>query len=177
MGKKSIVAHKAAYLLLRGAIEDGKILMHTCDFPRCVNPDHLKVGTHSENMQDMVAKGRDNGPKGVANGCSKYTDADVLQIKLWLSEGKTVKEVAQHFNVTFQSVYQIGRCQSWQHIAPELGQTIKQRLFVTTPDRIDEIHRLKNEVGLTQSQIADRLGMWQATVSKILRRKREVANA
>lgn len=54
-------AHRAAYQLFVGPIPAGKIVMHTCDQPRCVNPDHLKVGTQADNMADKMAKGRWRG--------------------------------------------------------------------------------------------------------------------
>jgi hypothetical protein len=55
---RMIFAHRFAYEGAWGPIEDGLEVMHTCDNPRCVRPAHLRAGTHAENMQDMIAKGR-----------------------------------------------------------------------------------------------------------------------
>lgn len=52
------LAHRISYYLFKGPIPKGKILMHTCDNPSCVNPDHLQAGTYKENMVDMYQKGR-----------------------------------------------------------------------------------------------------------------------
>ena len=58
-------APRIAYALAKGAIPDGMIVMHACDNPPCVNPEHLTIGTHADNMADKVAKGRARGyPKG-----------------------------------------------------------------------------------------------------------------
>lgn len=53
-------AHRLAYELRNGAIDKGIVIMHKCDNPGCVNPDHLQAGTQKENVRDMVRKDRQN---------------------------------------------------------------------------------------------------------------------
>lgn len=55
---KNMLATRFAYQQFKGAIPDGMYVCHTCDDPRCVNPDHLWLGTARENAQDGIAKGR-----------------------------------------------------------------------------------------------------------------------
>ena len=59
---KTISVHRLSYLLFIGKIPDGYCVCHTCDTPRCVNPDHLFVGSHKDNEQDKTVKGRRPDP-------------------------------------------------------------------------------------------------------------------
>jgi len=60
------LAHRYFYQKLVAAIPDGRVVLHSCDTPNCCNPDHLRVGTQSENMRDMHRKGRARAAGGSA---------------------------------------------------------------------------------------------------------------
>lgn len=58
--RKFMTASRFAWIITNGEIAEGQHVMHKCDNPPCCNPDHLRLGTHEENMADMAAKGRCN---------------------------------------------------------------------------------------------------------------------
>lgn len=84
---KMISAHRAAYLLLNGAIPDGLLVLHHCDNRKCVNPEHLYLGNHQDNAKDMVHRGR-------AWGRRKPDDKQVEEILRLGSLGFSQQKIA-----------------------------------------------------------------------------------
>lgn len=107
VGGKIVKAHRYSWELAFGPIPDGKSVCHHCDNPSCVNPDHLFLGTHSDNMRDMAVKCR--------SGRSKLLEEAVLRIKSGEFDGWTHKKIAQKFGVTRSQVSYIlsGKSRRW----------------------------------------------------------------
>lgn len=105
--------HRVSYEIAYGPIPDGLHVLHKCDNPRCVNPDHLFLGTHQENMADKRRKGRDAANKGVANGRAKITDEHVRLIRA--ASGRQV-DIGKQYGVSQTTVWKIKSRQSWGHV-------------------------------------------------------------
>ena len=94
-----------------GEIPDRMLVRHKCNVPTCVNPEHLEVGTHQDNMNDKVRAGRQHFPKGEKNGRAILTKEKVLDI---LSrKGQTLRELADEFGVSQRQISNILRGESW----------------------------------------------------------------
>lgn len=68
-------AHRIAFVLRNGPIPEGMVILHACDNPSCVNPDHLSMGTQHANVRDMLDKGRANKATGNRNAKTKLTQS------------------------------------------------------------------------------------------------------
>jgi hypothetical protein len=111
------LAHRVSFELYVGKIPCGMSVLHRCDTPFCVNPEHLFVGTHLDNMGDMSSKGRKVGIKGEKNRMSKLNDVQVVAIKAALSGGRiSQQKIADMYGVDQTNVSQIKLGKSWAHI-------------------------------------------------------------
>ena len=112
---KTYRAHRAAYMREHScSLTSTDIVRHTCDNPRCVNPDHLVIGTMADNAQDMV--NRDRSTRGERSSTAKLTDSLVLALRKEYSDGATLKALASKYGVTFGNVGHIVRRISWKHL-------------------------------------------------------------
>ncbi|MEG4424966.1 MULTISPECIES: HNH endonuclease signature motif containing protein [unclassified Microcoleus] len=108
-------ASRASFLIYNGEIPEGMFVCHKCDNPPCVNPEHLFLGTHTENMRDMVEKGRSN--RGSKNPQSKLTEKEVFQIKALLVETNlTVERISVLFDVSQRTIAYIKQNDIWKHV-------------------------------------------------------------
>lgn len=108
-------AHRVSWATKFGQMPpDGVHVLHRCDNRKCVRPSHLFLGTHQDNMNDMVAKKRH--AHGETHYSCKLTEATVLEIRRRGGEGEAAPDMAREFNVTPRTVYQILRRETWRHV-------------------------------------------------------------
>jgi hypothetical protein len=109
------LAHRVSWQINFGPIPDGIHVLHTCDNPSCVNPEHLRLGTHQDNMADRDAKGRQYDRNGEKNGRAKLTSEDVNNIRMQYSSGSiTRKSLADKFNVNIGTIGRALSGRTWR---------------------------------------------------------------
>jgi hypothetical protein len=132
------LAHRISWMLHNGSIPKGLFVLHRCDNPPCVNPDHLWLGTYTDNARDMAAKGRQvfqrhperaargarNGnathpetrPRGEQHPSAKLTENDVHAIRKLRGAGRTMPSLAAQFGVIEGTIKRIVYRKIWKHI-------------------------------------------------------------
>lgn len=113
LGSRFGLAHRFAWKLLRGPLADDVCLLHHCDNPPCVNPDHLYIGDRKDNMRDKVARGRVQ--KGQDSALARLKDEDVREIRRLKAE-KTAGEVGAMFGITASHIFHIWARRAWKHL-------------------------------------------------------------
>jgi hypothetical protein len=115
-GGKMVRAPKFSWILHNGLIPNGLYILHTCDNPKCVNPNHLFLGDQKANMDDMKKKGRDNKAKGEKTGKAKLTSNKIIEIRGLFESGISRKDIAYMFNVSYSLIKQIIQGKVWNHV-------------------------------------------------------------
>ncbi len=111
---RAIKAHRFSWIIHYGQIPEGMHVLHRCDNPPCVNPEHLFLGTHKDNMADMVSKGRQT--LGEDNPSAKLKGVDVRAIRNRCKEGFSGKQLSEVFRVSRSTIYAIKNRHIWKHI-------------------------------------------------------------
>lgn len=118
---KNLRANRAAWFFTFGEIPKGLHVLHKCDNSKCCNPNHLFLGTHADNVADMISKKRN--AFGDTAGQSKLNSSQASEIKKLkpayphkTGNGSLVESLARKFNVKRSAIYYIWRCETWKHV-------------------------------------------------------------
>jgi hypothetical protein len=112
---KQVGAHRYAYMLHYGDPGDQHVL-HECDNPICVRPQHLFIGVHQDNVDDMVQKERH--PHGEAHGMHKLTEDQVREIRSrYEGGGISTTKLAEEYGLNQKTVWEIIHRILWKHVA------------------------------------------------------------
>jgi hypothetical protein len=100
--------HRLSWELRNGPIPDGLWVLHKCDNATCCNPDHLYLGTHNDNMRDMVVAGRHGG--------AVLAPDVVRQMRAARLAGRTFESLGRSFGVSAATAYQVISGKTWGHV-------------------------------------------------------------
>lgn len=110
---KCLMTHRLSLVIHGKQLSPWCVVMHTCDNPSCVNPDHLQIGSHRDNQIDKVIKGRQ--AKGSSQGHSILTDIEVKAMRQLMKDGWRVSDIAavlkRTYSVTHQAIHM-----GWKHV-------------------------------------------------------------
>lgn len=119
--RKFEYAHRLSWRIFRGEIPEGLYVLHTCDNPNCVNPEHLMLGNQKENSRQMVA--RDRHLYGERNTESKLTEHIVENIHRMYSKGYAQSRIAIIYGIHQMTVSKIIRGERWAHVKRRLEES------------------------------------------------------
>lgn len=111
----SVLAHRFAFVLYNGYIDNDLLVCHTCDNPPCCKKEHLFQGTHQDNSDDKFTKGRAPDRHGELNPCAKLSNADVSEIRrLRVEFGLSYRDLALLFSVSHVTIRDICIRRKWK---------------------------------------------------------------
>lgn len=110
------LAHRVSYEMEKGNIPDDMLVLHKCDVPPCVNPDHLFLGTTKDNAIDREMKHRGGDFRGEKSSTAKLTKNKVLEIRRRVLERETLPSLAKTFGVCIGAIRHIVYRRNWRHI-------------------------------------------------------------
>lgn len=93
-----VTTHRLAWELVHGSVPEGQWVLHRCDVRRCVNPAHLYVGDHADNVRDAVERARH--PHGSKHHAAKHTEEQVAEMRRVFASGASLEALAQRFGVS-----------------------------------------------------------------------------
>jgi len=164
------LAHRVSWELRHGPIPEGMQVLHNCpdgDSPDCVNPDHLFLGTNTDNMADKVAKGRQsrgdeiNAPKG---------ESDVRAIRRALASGETAENISQRYHVSRVAISKIKHDVSWKHLPMLPDEELPEAKPGLTNDDVRIIRAAHAEGLATMDVLAQHFGVGETTIWNIVHR-------
>ena len=114
--KKLVFVHREVWARDNGVISPGRVIMHKCDRPNCIEPNHLVIGTQVMNIRDMDNKGRRKVLIGSKQGCSVLIEKDIPVIRTFLRAGETCAWIARQYHVSEGLIRHIKKGRIWRHV-------------------------------------------------------------
>lgn len=115
-GKKEFI-HRYIYIIYNGEIPKGMVIRHKCDNIKCINPEHLILGTHYDNVHDKIERGRENPAKGERVSNAKLTEDKVKKIiYMYFVDKEKQKDISKEVNISQNNISTIVNFKGWKHV-------------------------------------------------------------
>ena len=118
--QRGIRSHRLSYMIFKGDIPKGMLVLHKCDNTLCCNPEHLFLGTQNDNMLDAQKKKRLPSHQGSKNANAKITEADVLEIRKLKKAKTSIPAIQKRFNLGRSTIWHIINRTTWNHIPEDI---------------------------------------------------------
>lgn len=165
-------AHVASYTLFVEPVPDGMFVLHNLDIPLDVNPNNLRLGTHLDNMRDMVARGR--SVRGERHHMTFLKELEIIEIRKMADAGVTLREIAEIFGCSTSVAYKIITNKTWKYVPPvekhyekNSARGVDQGLAVLN-DRLVLRMRQAYADGSTVAQICRDFNVKRSTLNAVL---------
>lgn len=160
---KKIAVHRLSYQHHKGKIPAKDVVRHICNNKICVNPEHLIIGTHSDNMRDIVQSNTHN------KGYIPLADSDVVNIRKRYSRGESLSSLAKKYNRSISNISQVVSGKSYAHL-PILKRDdpLMNNRKIPTKNKSLIIKQLKN--GVRPSVIARQYNVAQSAINQLVNR-------
>lgn len=171
------LAHRYGYKLANGPIPKGLSVCHHCDNPECQNPRHWFLGTHSDNMGDMAAKGRWRPGEihGSRNGNAKLSESDIPTIVSRYQSGESQAAIAADYNIDQTAISKLLRGAGWTHTGIAPTSEPKRRATGSrnprtklTPAAVLDIRARYAAGGISQRELGEEYGVPQTAISAVV---------
>jgi len=178
---EKVIAHRFAYKKFVGEIPDGAFVLHNCDNPPCVNPEHLRVGTHEDNMQDAKERTDTFSTEKQREKKRKLSKEQVLEIRDKYRGGDvSMIDLAEEYDVDDVTIYELIRGETWGDVGEPItgdlshrigreGQT-NHRTQLTEKD-VREIRKSYDSGEKSAIQLADEYGVTTGCIYPVVNRK------
>jgi HNH endonuclease len=164
-------AHRVSFLIYNKYINDDLDVLHSCDNPPCVNPEHLSQGTRKQNNDDKMNKGRFIIMKGILNGRADHSEKEIIEIREKAARGISYQDLAKEYKDSPSHIAKIATGFLWKNLAGPLSNRdtlgTNNGMAQLNDDIVLEI-REEYESGIPQYQLAEKHNVSQALISLIV---------
>ena len=155
VNRRPVLVHRISWELYHGRpIPEGMFILHRCDTPPCANPHHLLLGTHQDNVQDAVRKGRWRGPMSYGKYAVKIFAKDAENI---LSDERPIREIAKDFNVDKYTIYRIKNRKTHKDLKDREKAVIRKSFNGSEVKKFSSISSAHHITGINKGNLSSAL--------------------